>query len=373
MKRNQSPLQETLVGMKETLVGMKETLVGTEPVPEESLEEDSRYTSPSVSVIVCAHDEEENLRRLIPILLSQSHSNYEVIIVDDRSNDGTYDLLLKMTSEYPKLRMVTVRELPEHLTGKKFALTMGIKAAKNEWVLLTDADCNPGANWINGMSQHFNEDRNIVLGFSPYEKHPGLLNSFIRFETFLTAIQYFGFALLGRPYMGVGRNLAYSRKLFIGSKGFNDHLNVPGGDDDLFVNQHATAATTSLAMGAGVVVHSVPKKTWTEYFYQKLRHLSVGKRYKSGDRFLLGGFTLTWILWPFTLLALPFLGMESAILGGMILLRWISLCMLFTMAPRTLGEPFEVAKVPVIDFIYAFYYLVAGPIALVSKRVRWKI
>jgi len=329
-------------------------------------------SSIGVSVIVCAHDEEENLRVLIPILLSQSHSNYEVIIVDDRSNDGTYDMLLKLTKENPKLRMVTVRELPPHMTGKKFALTMGIKAAKHEWVLLTDADCRPGPNWINGMSQHFNNN-NLVLGFSPYETHPGLLNSFIRFESFLTAIQYFGFALLGRPYMGVGRNLGYKRRLFLESKGFNDHLDVLGGDDDLFVNQHATGATTGLAMGTGVVVRSIPKKTWGEYFHQKLRHLSVGKRYKMGDKFLLGMFTLTWVLWPFTLFALPFLGISSAIVGGVILLRWICLCALFSMAPRTLGEPFEVWKVPFLDFIYAFYYLVAGPISLGTKRVRWKI
>jgi cellulose synthase/poly-beta-1,6-N-acetylglucosamine synthase-like glycosyltransferase len=326
-----------------------------------------------VSVLVCAHDEEENLRELIPILLSQNHSNYEVIVVDDRSNDGTYDLLLKLTRENPKLRMVTVRDLPKHMTGKKFALTMGIKAAKNDWVLLTDADCRPGANWIHGMSEHFLEGKNIVLGFSPYEEHPGLLNSFIRFEAILTAIQYFGFAFLGRPYMGVGRNLAYRRNLFLESKGFNDHLDIIGGDDDLFVNQHAKGTATAIATGSAVIVRSVPKKTWGEFFFQKLRHLSVGKRYRAGDRFLLGLFTTTWILWPFTLLALPFFEMESVILGGMILLRWICLCFLFGIAPRTLGEPFDAWKTPFLDFIYAFYYLVAGPIALFTKRVRWKI
>jgi hypothetical protein len=179
--------------------------------------------------------------------------------------------------------------------------------------------------------------------------------------------------LLGRPYMGVGRNLAYRRKLFLESKGFNDHLDIIGGDDDLFVNQNAKAETTRLSLGKDVVIHSVPKKTWTEYFYQKLRHLSVGKRYKAGDRLLLGLFMGTWVLWPFTIIALPFLGINAAIVGGMILLRWICLLVLFSIAPRTLGEPFETWKVPFLDFIYAFYYLVASPTALVTKRVRWKI
>lgn len=330
-------------------------------------------TTASISVIVCAHDEEANLRKLIPILLAQDHPNFEVIIVDDRSNDGTYDFLLKATSENPKLRMVTVRDTPTHMTGKKFALTMGIKAARHDWVLLTDADCRPGPHWISGMNQHIVDNKSIVIGFSPYEKKEGLLNAFIRFESFLTAIQYFGFALTGRPYMGVGRNLGYRRKLFLESKGFNDHLDVIGGDDDLFVNQHATSSNVAVAMGVGVRVHSVPKDTWRKLFHQKLRHLSVGKRYKATDRWLLGLFTITWILSPFTWVILPFLGIQSAIVGGLIALRLILLCSLFNVAPRTLGEPFETWKVPFLDFIYAFYYLVAGPIALVTKRVQWKI
>jgi cellulose synthase/poly-beta-1,6-N-acetylglucosamine synthase-like glycosyltransferase len=331
-------------------------------------------TIPSgVSVIVCAHDDEQNLRELIPILLGQDHPIFEIIIVDDRSNDGTYDFLLKTTSENPKVRLVTVRELPQHMTGKKFALSMGIKAAKYDWILLTDSDCRPGPHWISGMTQYFVDNKSIVTGFSPYERSPGLLNSFVRFETFLTAIQYFGFALAGRPYMGVGRNLAYRRKLFMDSKGFNDHLNITGGDDDLFVNQHATRENVNLAMGSAVLVRSVPKNTWKELFYQKLRHLSVGKRYKASDRFLLGVFSMTWILTPFAWLALPFLGIQWSVVAGLLVLRLILLCTLFNTAPRALGEPFETWKVPFLDFIYAFYYLVAGPMALVSKRVRWKI
>jgi cellulose synthase/poly-beta-1,6-N-acetylglucosamine synthase-like glycosyltransferase len=330
-------------------------------------------TPAGVSVIVCAHDDEENLRQLVPILLAQDHPDFEVIIVDDRSNDDTHDFLLKTTSANPKVRMVTIRELPSHMTGKKFALTMGIKAARYDWVLLTDADCRPGPHWISGMAQYFLDHKSIVTGFSPYEKFSGLLNSFIRFEAFLTAIQYVGFALAGRPYMGVGRNLAYRRKLFLESKGFNDHLDILGGDDDLFVNQHATAGNSSVALGEGVLVRSVPKKTWRELFHQKLRHLSVGKRYKGSDRFLLAMFSFTWIFTPFVWVATPFLGIQWTIVAGLLVLRLILLCLLFNVAPRTLGERFETWKVPFLDFIYAFYYLVAGPIALVTKRVRWKI
>lgn len=332
--------------------------------------EPSQPGKAGVSVIVCAHDEESNLRELVPLLLSQAYHNFEVIIVDDRSNDGTFDYLLQETSNNPKLRMVTVRDAPRHMTGKKFALTMGIKAAKNDWILLTDADCRPNAGWVAGMASYCQEPAQIVIGFSPYTRRDGLLNSFIRFEALVTAVQYIGFALLGRPYMGVGRNLAYRRQLFLESKGFIAHQEIIGGDDDLFVNQHATRQNVAVALGTSVVVPSAPKATWAEYFFQKFRHLSVGKRYKWGDRVLLGFFTLSWIGSVLAWAAVPWAGPW---LLGALALRSALLVSVVTAAERRLKEPFEGWKVPFLDFIYAFYYLVAGPIALLTKRVRWKI
>ncbi len=326
-----------------------------------------------VSVIVCAHDEENNLRELVPLLLAQDHPEFEVIIVEDRCNDSTYDFLLSATKLDSRLRMVRVVHKPDHVSGKKFALTLGIKAASYDWVLLTDADCRPNGNqWISSMSAFMEDRANIVLGFSPYIKLNGLLNSFIRFESFLTGIQFIGLAILGKPYMGVGRNLAYRKSLFLDNKGFNSHLSIVGGDDDLFVNKHAVGASTNICIGTGSLMRSLPKTTWNEYYIQKLRHLVVGKSYKFSDKFILGVFSLTWVLtW---IIALPY-SFFSPLMEWLLiafLFRWVLLIFLFRKASRKLGEPFEEWKVPLLDFIYAFYYLVTGPMALISKKVRWK-
>jgi glycosyltransferase involved in cell wall biosynthesis len=329
---------------------------------------------PAVSVIVCAHDEEENLRELIPLLLAQEHPDFELIIVEDRCNDGTFDYLKEVTLRHPKVRMVRVQHLPEHINGKKFALTLGIKAAQHDLILLTDADCRPNTTrWINVMAENSGDNAQIILGFSAYQKFPGLLNSFIRFETFLTAIQYFGFAWMGIPYMGVGRNLAYRKSLFLGNKGFNTHLGVIGGDDDLFVNQHATGQNTKMVVGPDALVFSRPKRRIREFYFQKLRHLSVGRRYKVSTRILTGFFPLSWIAtW---LIVLPAALLSPAVywIAGLFGLRWILLTLLVYVASRRLGDPFEAWKTPFLDFIYVFYYLVAGTVALVSKKVRWKI
>jgi glycosyltransferase involved in cell wall biosynthesis len=330
-------------------------------------------SEPPASIIVCAHDEEKNLRELIPQLLSQHYSDFEVIIVEDRCNDGTFDFLLEATKQNPRLKMVRVTQAPEHINGKKFGLTLGIKAAKNDWLLFTDADCRPHSdNWLKEMSTGFEGDSQIVLGFSAYEKEKGLLNNFIRFETFVTAIQYVGWALLGNPYMGVGRNLAYRKSLFINNKGFHPYLKITGGDDDLFVNAHARRKTTRVVVGKEALVFSKPKKTWTDFYYQKIRHLSVGKNYKFFDRIVLGLFSTTWILTWIFVVPFTFLSAWTYILAGCIVLRWILMIILFNKAPRKMGDGFEGWKTPFLDFIYAFYYLVAGPVALFSKKVRWK-
>ncbi|MEP2023260.1 glycosyltransferase, partial [Reichenbachiella sp.] len=197
-----------------------------------------------VSVIVCAHNELDHLKKLIPILLKQSHADFEIVIVDDRSDDGTYDYLLGNQSD--KLKFARVDQVHDHINAKKFALTMGIKAASNDIILLTDADCLPvSENWISQMTGSFRKDVQYVLGVSPYEKSKGLLGQFIQFETQWTAMNYIGFALAGNPYMAVGRNLAYRKSSFLDHKGFSKIQHITGGDDDLIVNDHATKSNTN--------------------------------------------------------------------------------------------------------------------------------
>jgi cellulose synthase/poly-beta-1,6-N-acetylglucosamine synthase-like glycosyltransferase len=326
-----------------------------------------------VSVIVCAHDEEENLKELIPALLSQNYPAFEIIIVDDRSNDSTFDLLLAEAAKSHRVRMVHVNRTPPHANSKKYALTLGIKAARYEWLLLTDADCRPSSvEWIRTMSSYFHEHTNFVLGYSPYSKRPGLLNAFIRFETLLTGLQYISYALLGNPYMGVGRNMAYRRSMFLAAKGFNNILGVTGGDDDLFVNKHAAGGNTSVCLEPQAQTLSMPEATWRAFLNQKVRHLSVGRRYRFGHRFLLGLFVLTWIIsWVVTVLLAIFTE-NYFIIAGLMGFRLLLVTFTFQQASKTLGEKFELWIVPLLDFIYVFYYLVTGLLALVTKKVRWK-
>jgi cellulose synthase/poly-beta-1,6-N-acetylglucosamine synthase-like glycosyltransferase len=326
-----------------------------------------------ISIIISAHDEETHLRELIPQLLQQGYPTFEIIIVDDRSNDGTFDLLLEETKKDHRLRMVHVNRTPAHVNSKKYALTLGIKAARYEWIVVTDADCRPTSNtWLSSMAAEFAPEKSFVLGYSPYQKTSGFLNLFVRFESLLTAIQYLSFAWLGNPYMGVGRNMAYRRSMFLESKGFNSSLAVTGGDDDLLVNELANQKNTAVVVSADAQVLSFPKETWKAFFNQKLRHLSVGKHYRFGHRMLLGLFTITWILTWFAGIPLAiFSEYRYYVIGVLVFRLLIEGVMLYSSALK-LGQRFEAWAVLPLDFLYAFYYLVTGLVALFTKKVRWK-
>lgn len=337
------------------------------------LKEQSRTeTAPvPVTIIVCAHDEEQNVKELVPLLLNQDYPDFEVIIVEDRSNDGTYEFLYNYS--HPRLRMVRVNDKPEHVAGKKFALTLGVKAARFEWLVFTDADCRPqGDQWLKTMSKQFTSETQLVVGYSPYQKTAGILNSLIRYEALLTAIQYIGMTLMGRPYMGVGRNLAYRKSLFLNNKGFSTHIGIVGGDDDLFVNQTGTGANVKTCVGESSLVFSAPKKSWSEYYVQKIRHLAVGKYYKFSDKVVLGLFNASWIgTWLLLAPALLFSTFTYLVLTAF-LLRVILLMGVSLASSRKLGDPFETWKVPFLDFILAIYYLVTGLVALQTNKIRWK-
>lgn len=247
-----------------------------------------------VSVIVCAKNEEENVKKFIPLLAEQNYPDFEIVLIDDASSDETLEVFEEFESKYPNIRLVKV-ENNEAWGNKKYALTLGIKAAKKDYLLFTDADCYPTSKeWITTMVSQFSTEKTIVLGYGGYEKiERSLLNKIIRFETVLTAVQYFSWAKAGLPYMGVGRNLAYKKEEFFNVNGFIDHIQVRSGDDDLFINQAANKLNTTISYSPESFTYSKPKESFKDWFTQKRRHVSTAQYYKFFDKFQLGVFFLS--------------------------------------------------------------------------------
>lgn len=344
--------------------------------------ESALQTLPAITVVVCAWNERENLEELLPLLDQQDYPAYEVLVMDDRSQDGTPDYLEAATAQMQHVRYIRIDREHEHVTPKKYALTIAIKKAIHPVVLLTDADCRPvGPHWIRGMAaQLSNPNTDIVLGFSPYEHRPGFLNWLIRSETLYTAVQYLSLALWGRPYMGVGRNLMYRRSVFFDNKGFYSHMRILGGDDDLFINETATARNTAVCLDADAFAWSVPKESWQEWRHQKRRHLNVGRYYKPGHKLRLGLLSASHVFsW---LLALVVAGLAAftqpdllfwtAI--GLFVFRLLAFWLVVGRISYRLGRTVEWYTVPFMDGLLAFYYMIMGAVTLWPRRkkITWR-
>ena len=292
-----------------------------------------------VSVIICARNEAANLERFLPAILEQDHPDFEVVVVNDGSSDHTEEVLASLSGSYPQLRHTSVPLNNRRTRGKKLALTLGLKSARFANVVLTDADCYPAGNqWLSRMSAHLGEETDFVLGYGAYERRRGMLNALIRYETVFTAMQFLGFAIKGKPYMGVGRNLAYRKALFFDNKGFSKHYHVPSGDDDLFVNEHATGSNTKVELSREAFTYSMPETTFSGWIKQKRRHISAGRYYRSGSRFRLAlewfSRILMYVSLAWLLAASPWKWPAASLFGLLVITRLI----VFKMGMRSLDE-----------------------------------
>lgn len=333
--------------------------------------EKTTITGPTgVSVIVCAHNEAAHLQSLLPLLLEQQYPDFEVVVVNDRSADATAAVL----AGFP-VKTLYIRQTPPGVSAKKYALTQGIAAASGPLLLLTDADCRPAsAQWLAHMAAAAGGGHAIVLGLSPYARRPGLLNACIRFETFHTALTYTAAALWGQPYMGVGRNLLYEKRLFTESGGLKPVETLLSGDDDLFVNRVATATNTTVCLHAAAQTCSAPKTTWAGWLRQKRRHLSVGHRYRTRHLLLLGGLAASqvgvWGLGVFLIFSGNF--PEKNLLLALFGLRCGAVWAVWIGVNRRFGGWLQAWAMPFYDAGLAVYTLLSGILAALPRRtLRW--
>ncbi|MCQ2204037.1 MAG: glycosyltransferase [Bacteroidales bacterium] len=242
-----------------------------------------------MSVIICAKNEASNLKELIPMLYNQDFREFQVIVVDDCSTDDTPMVLAELKSRYPDFYYTSIPIDSIFRHGKKLAVTVGIKAAKHERMVFIDADCRPCSNrWLRELSDNYLDGKEMVIGYGKYEKEKGFLNFFIRFETFWNAVQYFGYAVAWRPFMGVGRNMTYTKSLYNQSSKFRRSLQVLSGDDDMFVSEVGTRKNTAICYTPESHTTSEPQHTWNDWVAQKSRHLTTAPYYPTPIKIMLG-------------------------------------------------------------------------------------
>ena len=323
-----------------------------------------------VSVVIAARNEADNLERNLPEILEQDYSEYQVVVVNDRSWDRTAEVLENLAAKYPHLHVITIQESDLYQHGKKMAVTLGVKGAKHDYLLFTDADCRPtGKHWITEMVRGY-DSNDIVLGYSPYERRNSLVNWLVRFDTVQIGLQYLSFALAGVPYMGVGRNLSYKKELFFKVKGFKRHYHVASGDDDLFINETAHRRNVRIRVNKEAFTHSAPKTSFKSWWTQKKRHFSTSGLYKFKHKVLLALYPMSFLLFLGGVVASAF-GPWIWVALGLFGLRIFIQLLIFSAIYRKLGERDLLILTPILEPVF----LVINPMIHVSnafvKPTKW--
>jgi glycosyltransferase involved in cell wall biosynthesis len=304
----------------------------------------SEVLSP-LSIVIYARNEPENLRNFLPSVLEQDYPEFEVIVVNEGSTDETEELLSLLANDYPYLHRSFTPENSRYISHKKLALTLGIKASKYDWLVFTEANCHPvSKNWLRLMARNFVPGTDIVLGYSGYERMKGWMHKKIAFDSLFTAIRYLGFALARKPYMGIGRNMAYRKELFFQQKGYSAHLNLQRGDDDLFVNKIATKKNTRVETDVNATIRMRPIQYKTDWREEKVSYMATSQYYKGSQRFVLGFETFTRILFYFAVIATITVGIldkhwQVAGIGGSLwLIRYMIQIIVINRTARLVGE-----------------------------------
>ncbi|OXA92506.1 glycosyltransferase [Flavobacterium hercynium] len=327
-----------------------------------------------VSVIVCAKNEENNVKNYIPLLAEQDYPDFEIVLIDDASSDETLEVFEEFEQKYDNIRLVKVENNEAFWGNKKYALTLGIKASKKEYLLFTDADCYPTSkDWITAMSSQFTEEKTIILGYGGYERiERSLLNKVIRFETILTAVQYFSWAKIGLPYMGVGRNLAYKKEEFFNVNGFIEHIQVRSGDDDLFVNQAANKNNTAIAYHPDSFTYSRPKKSYSEWFTQKRRHATTANHYKFFDKMQLSIFYTSQLFFFLLVILLLSLQFQWIFVLALLATRYTIAWIVMGVSAGKLKERDLRIWFPIVEIVLIFTQINIFITNIFSKPVHWK-
>ena len=325
-----------------------------------------------ISVIICAKNEADNLQKFLPSIINQKYSDFEIVLINDASSDETSEVMQSFKKAHNNIKIIDVENIEAFWGNKKYALTLGIKAATHQHLLFIDADCKPLSKyWISEMSQNFSDEKTIILGYGKYKKEKLLVNLFVRFETLLTAIQYFSYAKLGSPYMAVGRNLAYNKDEFFNVKGFINHIHVKSGDDDLFIQDAANKENTSISLSKKSFTESLAPKSFTEWFRQKRRHISTANHYKTKHKFFLGLFYISKVF--FYLLATTlFFYCSWKIILPIVLSYYLTQYLVVGFSAKKLNEPQVAYFLPFLEIGLMLFQLSIFIINLWSKPNHWK-
>lgn len=250
-------------------------------VLSDKVKEVSNKALPGISIIITAKNEAENLRANLPSILNQDYPNLQVVVVDNASTDSTNDVLSNFRSNHPNLYITYIPINSENVNHKKLALTIGIKAAIHDILLFIEPDTKPLSDqWVYEYAKSFDKGADVVLGCCQIKLNKSYFKKHILFDNMFSGIKYVSMTLAKKPYMGVGRNMAYRKNLFFDNKGFSCVLNIEDGEDNVFINRIATKENTTIVISPESMVVSNAIEDFSSWRRIKTKYLATQKHYR---------------------------------------------------------------------------------------------
>ena len=327
-----------------------------------------------VSVVIVVRDDAAQVLQTLPYLLEQEYSFYEIVIVNDRSRDeNSLHAIKEYKERYPNIKIVDLSTAVSTSRGKKMAISMGIKCASYDHILLTSPNCKPASRqWLSLMAQNFQFQHRIVLGYNTFDKKKGPYSHFLHYDNLVNAMQYFSHALMRSTYRGDLNNVAFLRQLFYNQKGFISYNHLLYGEEDIFIHRASSKNNTAIEFSpdAATVRQHTP-----QYRFWRIHKISLfyTRKFNSlKNRFLLGGFELTNLLFYILLVVSVITAIHQPlalyITLGIALLRIISLYIVTGISAKKLKET---QIIPYFLF-YDILFSILNPLYWLSAKIHHK-
>jgi len=297
----------------------------------------SREDYPSVSVIIPSRNYEENLRELIPTLLEQDYPDFEVVVVDDCSFDGTEFYLSELKLQYNKLK--TTRIIQETDFPNALAITIGIRAATKEWLVFLNPLCQvPGKEWLKSFANELRPKTEVVFGFVKYARTKGSMQRFVRYENFDSFILYGSARYLGLPMPVSDMNIAYKREQFLVRRGFAAVLDSPFSENELYMNKIATRKNSVYLLDRSTTVTYAGETDWYDGMNFKKKQLLLKRKFTFGQSIYLWINIISRIIFDLSMVALLILSPWRIWVAGVWLFKIIHELIWGIVAMKRLGE-----------------------------------
>lgn len=323
---------------------------------------------PRASVIVYADidTEAQQLSAMLNQVLNQEYPvAYEIIVINDGSSHTTRQVVEQLELKHPNLYLSFTPDDTRNLSRKKLSLTIGIKAARNEVVVLTCADTKiSSSKWLASMTRHFSTGSDIVIGYADIDPTTDRQYGKRRraFATANEAMQYLSSAIASKPYRGIGYNIAYRRSVFFDNKGFSRSLNLLQGDDDLFIDEIARRYNTAVELSSDSHISIITDRPRAFYRTMRLNRSFTHRFLKGAPRILFGFCSLLFWLWLAASAATIASDWDNAIVGGAVFLLalalWIPILVAWRHTLRAIHSRRLLFTLPMLIMIQPFSNLI---------------